>query len=56
MEVKIEPKRFSMSPIKPIRSFSVAILNQRAKTADIENNNQLNSIKQINAMKTIHKK
>ena len=48
MEVKVEAKRFSMSPIKPIRSFSVAILNQRAKTAQVENNNQSNSIKQTN--------
>lgn len=56
MEVKIEPTRFSMSPIKPIRSFSVAILNQQTKTVHVENNNQSNSIKQMNAIKTLHKK
>lgn len=38
----------SMSPIKPIRSFSVAILKQPVlATAKVENNNRSNSIKPV---------
>ena len=51
MEVKVEP----MSEIKPIRSFSVAILNQQPKTASNEVDNN-NSIELMDKMKTINKK
>ena len=51
----------SMSPVKPIRSFSVAVLNQRPNTATtkvVENNNRSNSIEPEPKMemKTINKK
>ena len=48
----------SMSPVKPIRSFSVAILNQRSilATTQVENNNSSNSIEPMIAEKTINKK
>lgn len=49
----------SMSPVKPIRSFSVAILNQRPNTATtevVENNNRSNSIEPKVEMKTTNQK
>ena len=52
MEVKEEP--MLMSPIRPIRTFSVAILNQRP--TELENNNQSNSIEPMMEMKTTNKK
>ena len=43
-----------MSPIRPIRTFSVAILNQRP--AEVDNNNQSNSIEPVVEMKTMNEK
>lgn len=45
----------SMSPVQPIRSFSVAILNQRP-TTQVENNNRSNSIDPKMEMKRTNKK
>lgn len=44
----------SLSPVKPIRSFSVAILNQRPilATTQVENNNGSNSTEPMNVEKT----
>lgn len=46
MEIKQEPNNQSMSPIKPMKTFSLAILNQMPKMAKTEvvNNNQSESI------------
>ena len=52
MEVKEEP--MLMSPIRPIRTFSVAILNQRP--TEVENNNQTNSIEPVLEIKALNKK
>ena len=54
MEVKQEP--MLMSPNRPIRTFSVAILNQRPTEVDNNKNNRSNSIEPVVEKKTMNKK
>ena len=43
-----------LSPIRPIRTFSVAILNQRP--TEVDNNNRSNLIEPVVEKKTINEK